>query len=65
MDRLQVEQLKSQLAALFAILVGRSDGKGIVAATFNPEFYAVTYKDGKSQVTIRMDWDAMWSEDTA
>ncbi len=61
--RLEVEKLQTQLAELFAILVGRQGGKGIVAATFNPQFYTVTYKEGDSQVTVRMDWSALWLKD--
>lgn len=61
--RLEVEQLQTQLAGLFAILVGRQGSKGIVSATFNPQFYTVTYEEGDSQVTVRMDWSALWLKD--
>jgi hypothetical protein len=62
--RLDVEQLQTQLAEMFAILVGRRGSKGIVAATFNPQFYTVTYREGNGQVTVRMDWSALWLKDT-
>lgn len=61
--RLEVEQLQAELARLFAILVGKQGSKGIVGATFNPEFYTVTYKEGVGQVTVRMDWSALWLKD--
>ncbi len=58
-----MEQLQTQLAELFAIFVGRQGSKGIVGATFNPQFYTVTYEEGDSQVTVRMDWSALWLKD--